>query len=97
MYGELTLGQPVIRSVLAELDRLHTNLPRGARLLVVNDPLPHPYELLLLLRLYFHDSTLELDQGNSNHAHAYVMIWCGTTLYLFVRRMPKSAPACCNS
>jgi hypothetical protein len=80
MYGELTLGQPVIRSVLGELDRLHTSLPRGARLLVIKDPLPHPYELLLLLRLYFHDSTIELDQGPSSHQ--YVMVWCGAKLYV---------------
>jgi hypothetical protein len=80
MYGDLTLGQPVIRSVLGELDRLHPSLPPGARLLVIRDPLPHPYELLLLLRLYFHDSTLELDQGPSSHQ--YVMVWCGTKLYL---------------
>ena len=89
MYGELTLGQPVIRSVLGELERLHTSLPRGARLLVVNDPLPHRYELLLLLRLYFHDSTIELDQGYS--AHQYVMIWCGTNLYLL---NTKAVPPC---
>jgi hypothetical protein len=68
MYGELTLGQPVIQSVLGQLDRLHPSLPRGARLLAINDPLPHPYELLLLLRLYFRDSTLEMDHGNSNDA-----------------------------
>jgi hypothetical protein len=89
MYGELTLGQPVIRLVLGELDRLHTSLPRGARLLVIKDPLPYPYELLLLLRLYFHDSTLELDQGNSGYQ--YVMVWCGTTLYLLDA---KTVPAC---
>jgi len=89
MYGELTLAQPVIRSVLGELDRLHASLPRGARLLVVNDPLPHPYELLLLLRLYFHDPTLELDHGLSSHQ--YVMIWCGTKLYLLDA---KAVPPC---
>jgi len=93
MYGELTLGQPVIRSVLGELDRLHPSLPRGTRLLVVHDPLPHPYELLLLLRLYFRDSTLEVDQGNANDGrHPYVMVWCGTTLYLFNPRNPEAAP-----
>jgi len=84
MYGELTLGQPVIRSTLAELDRLHPNLPRGTRLLAIHDPLPHPYELLLLLRLYFRDRTLEVDHGNANDGrHAYVMIWCGTKLCVF--------------
>jgi hypothetical protein len=34
MYGELTLGQPVIRSTLAELNRLHTSIPRGTSALV---------------------------------------------------------------
>jgi hypothetical protein len=99
MYGELTLGQPVIRSVLGELDRLHPSLPRGTRLLAIHDPLPHPYELLLLLRLYFRDSTLEVDQGNANDGlHPYVMVWCGTTLYLFNPRYlfnplnPEAAP-----
>jgi len=83
MYGELTLGQPVIRSVLAELDRRHTNLPRGARILVINDPLPHPYELPLLLRLYLRDGTLEIDHGSSDDGrHTYVMIWRGTSLHV---------------
>lgn len=89
MYGELTLGQPVIRSVLGELDRLHTSLPRGARLLVIRDPLPHPYELLMLLRLYFHDNTLELDHGPSSHQ--YVMVWCGTKLYVLGA---ETTPSC---
>jgi len=93
MYGELTLAQPVIRSVLGELDRLHPSLPRATRLLAIHDPLPHRYELLLLLRLYFRDSTLEVDQGNANDGrHAYVMIWCGTTLYLFSTAKPEVAP-----
>ncbi|HXA63859.1 MAG TPA: hypothetical protein VNV82_01840 [Bryobacteraceae bacterium] len=93
MYGELTLAQPVIRSVLGELDRLHPSLPRGTRLLAIHDPLPHRYELLLLLRLYFRDSTLEVDQGNANDGrHACVMIWCGTTLYLFSTAKPEVAP-----
>jgi hypothetical protein len=83
MYGDTTLGQPVIRSVLGQLDRLHPALPPGARLLVINDPLPHEYELLLLLRLYFHDDTLQVDHGKANDGgHQYVMEWCGTELLL---------------
>ena len=83
MYGELTLGQPAIRSVLGQLDRLHPRLPRGTRLLAINDPLPHRYELLLLLRLYFRDGALEVDHETSNDGrHQYVIVWCGTTLYL---------------
>jgi hypothetical protein len=84
-YGELTLGQPVIRSVLGQLDRLHPRLPRGTRLLAINDPfLPQQFELLLLLRLYFRDDMLEVDHGNSNDGrHRYVIVWCGTTLHLF--------------
>src|SRR5689334_14931604 len=65
-YGELTLGQPGIRSLLAGLDRLDPKFPHGARVLVVNDPLPHPYEFLLLLRLYCRDNTLEVDHGSAN-------------------------------
>ena len=83
MYCELTLAQPAIRSVLGQLDRLHPRLPRGTRLLAINDPLPHRYELLLLLRLYFRDGALEVDHETSNDGrHQYVIVWCGTTLYL---------------
>jgi len=71
----LTGGQPVIRSVLGQLERLHPNLPKGSRVLAINDPLPHPNELLFLLRLYFRDQTLEVDQGTSNNGrHGYVLV-----------------------
>jgi hypothetical protein len=43
MYGELTLGQPVIRSLLAGLDQIKPKLPHATRVLVVNDPLPHTH------------------------------------------------------
>jgi hypothetical protein len=93
MYGQLTLGQPVIRSVLGELDRLHPKLSRGTRLLAVNDPLPHPYELLLLLRLYFRDNTLEVDHsGTDDGRHTNVLVWCGTTLYFLNPTLPGAQP-----
>jgi hypothetical protein len=93
MYGELTLAQPVIRSVLGELDRARPSLPRGARLLVIHDPLPHRYELLLLLRLYFRDGKLEVDPGGSDDGrHSYRMIWCGATLYSFTPGASPVAP-----
>jgi hypothetical protein len=95
MYGELTLGQPVIRSVLAELDRLHPTLPLGTRLLAINDPLPHPYELLLLLRLYFHDGTLQVDHRDSNDLqHSYVLVWCGTTLFVSSSQQNTGSAGC---
>jgi hypothetical protein len=93
MYGELTLGQPAIRSVLGQLDRLHPTLPTRTRLLVINDPLPHEYELLLLLRLYFRDRTLEVDHGNSNDGrYEYVMVWCRETLYLLEGMNSRDEP-----
>ncbi len=92
MYGELTLGQPVIRSLLAGLDRLNPKFPHGTRILVVNDPLPHPYEFLLLLRLYCGDRTLEVDHGNANDGrHQYVMVWCGSALRLIKPTDPVDA------
>jgi hypothetical protein len=75
MYSELTLGQPVIRSLLAGLDPPHPKFPHGTRVLVINDSLPHPYEFLFLLRLYCGDRTLEVDHGNSTDGrHQYVSL-----------------------
>jgi len=82
MYGETTLAQPAIRSVLTQLDKLHPALPHGARVLALNDPLPQKYDLLCLLRLYFHDATLQVDQVSSDDGHEYVMAWCRTGLVL---------------
>ena len=89
MYGETTLAQPAIRSVLAQLDKLHPALPHGARVLALNDPLPQKYDLLCLLRLYFHDATLQVDQVSSDDGHEYVMAWCRTGLVL----LPPAATA----
>jgi len=92
MYGELTLGQPAIRSLLAGLDQINPRFPRGTRILVINDPLPHPYEFMLLLRLYCRDSTLEVDHGNANDGrHQYVMVWCRGALQLFDPTDPGDA------
>jgi hypothetical protein len=92
MYGELTLAQPAIRSLLAGLDQLHPKFPRGARVLVINDPLPHPYEFLLLLRLYCRDNTLEVDRGNANDGHhQYVMVWRGSALHLIKPAEPADS------
>ncbi len=97
MYGELTLAQPVIRTLLAGLDHLQPKFPHGARVLVVNDPLPHPYEFLLLLRLYCRDNTLEVDRGDVNDGHhQYVMVWCGNALHLIKPAEPAD-PLCPGS
>jgi hypothetical protein len=97
MYGELTLGQPVIRSLLAGLDQLRPKFPHGTRVLVVNDPLPHPYEFLLLLRLYCRDNTLDVDRGKVNDGHhQYVMVWCGSALHLIKPAEPAD-PLCPGS
>lgn len=96
-YGDLTLGQPAIRSLLAGLDQLNPKFPRGARVLVVNDPLPHPYEFLLLLRLYCRDGTLEVDRGNVNDGrHQYVLVWCGSSLRL-IQPADAAGPLCPGS
>jgi len=97
MYGELTLAQPVIRSLLAGLDQLQPKFPHGTRVLVVNDPLPHPFEFLLLLRLYCRDNTLEVDRGNVNDRHhRYVMVWCDNALHLIKPAEPAD-PLCPGS
>src|SRR5437867_2144438 len=78
MGGEFTLLQPTIRSMIAQLDQLQPELPRGTRLLFINNPFPDDYGVLMLLRLYFRDHTLELDHAAAGDCrHNYVMVWRG--------------------
>ncbi len=61
MYGGLIYRQPAIRSILSELDRVKPQIPRGARILFLNDPLRQGDGIaVLLMRLYFRDQELEV-------------------------------------
>lgn len=58
-----SIQQPVGK-VMDDLDRLQLNLPRGSRIYFANDPFPASNgNLLFLVRLYYHDMTLEIGRG----------------------------------
>jgi hypothetical protein len=82
MGGPELLGQAVIRRVAQDLDRHHVVFPQGERVLVVNDPFtPQRYELLLLLRLYADDPSLEVDNAPTDDCTYQIMLrWDGSRL-----------------
>ncbi len=54
------------RRFLETLRNLHPQLPHGASLLILDDPLPRGYELLLLARMAYFDPTLMVERGKSS-------------------------------
>ena len=48
------------RTTMAALSRSYPTLPRGARLLFVHSPLDTNWDLVFLLRNYYHDASLEI-------------------------------------
>lgn len=94
MGGPSILRQPLVRSLVSELNRRQVRFPRGARVLVVNDPFPDgEYGLLLLLRLYVSDPTLNIQHGGASEEIrcGYSLEWSGTTLQTF-RQPPQNCP-----
>jgi hypothetical protein len=51
-----------LRRIIEQLQRAHPRLPRGASLLLVDDPLPDGFAVLFLARLAYGDPTLEVDR-----------------------------------
>ena len=60
----VTTEQKEIGHVIQSLRDMHLQLPKGANVLIVKDPLaqPHPFSTFFILRLLFRDPTLELHQ-----------------------------------
>ncbi len=55
--------QPPVMEMARELGRVQPRLPKGARILFVNDPYPsEKHFLILLARLYYDDLTVEVDK-----------------------------------
>jgi hypothetical protein len=52
------------KSTIAEFSRLYPSLPHGAKLLFVHGPLDYNWDLVFLLRLYYHDADLFLTEIN---------------------------------
>jgi hypothetical protein len=50
------------RRFIKRLQTIHPQLPRGSRLLLVDDPLPGGYELLFLVRIAYAAPALEVDR-----------------------------------
>jgi hypothetical protein len=58
----LQRDQNDMRQVIERLQKVHPQLPRGSSLLLVDDPLPSGFALVLLARLAYGDPTLEVDR-----------------------------------
>jgi hypothetical protein len=96
MGGPLLLGQQSIRTMAEELDRQAVHLPLHARGITIQDPLSPEYETLLLLRLYTHDPTLQLDYAAVDDCrHDFVLRWSGQTLAEI--RLPQAEREWCRS
>jgi hypothetical protein len=96
MGGPSLLGQQSIRRMVAELDRHAVKLPIHARGITIQDPFSLEYETLLLLRLYAHDPTLQLDYANADDCrHDFVLRWVGQGLVDF--RSPRVEQEWCRS
>jgi hypothetical protein len=60
--------QPPSRRVAGELIALRPSLPRGARVLFIDQPLArHPYFLLFLTRLLYRDLSITVDEPPAGH------------------------------
>ncbi len=95
--GEATeLGWPLIASIVTVLDQGHPSVPRGSTLLAVNDPYPKgQFGLILLLRLYFNDGTLEVDHADEDDCrHARVIEFCGASITMVRHAEPCEVVRC---
>jgi hypothetical protein len=52
------------KNTIAEFSRLYPSLPHGSKLLFVHSPLDYNWDLVFLLRLYYHDPDLWLTELN---------------------------------
>lgn len=96
MGGPSLLGQSSIRMTVAELDRHAVRVPTHARGITIQDPFSPEYETLLLLRLYAHDVTLQLDYARADDCrHDFVLRWSGRKLVEF--RPPQAEQVWCRS
>jgi hypothetical protein len=82
MGGPAILGQQIIRTVLDDLNSKHVLIPTGARVLVIQDPFgAQGYDMLMFLRLYTGDPTLDVDRGSTDDGqHAAVLQFNGRSL-----------------
>jgi hypothetical protein len=96
MGGPSLLGQQSIRTMVAELDQRAVKLPIHARGITIQDPFSPEYETLLLLRLYVHDPTLQLDYASTDDCrHDFALRWRGQALVDF--RPPRAERTWCSS
>jgi hypothetical protein len=52
-----------VRELLGELQRQHAPMPRGAKVLFLNDPYPiDEWLMTFVFRLYYHDKTIQVDR-----------------------------------
>jgi hypothetical protein len=60
--------QPDVRALARELRALRPELPKGARILFLDDPFPvgDDWSLLFLVRLLYHDLSLEVGRARPN-------------------------------
>lgn len=54
--------QSDMRRVIERLRKVHSQLPRGSSLLLLDDPLPTGFALVFIARLAYRDPTLEVDR-----------------------------------
>ena len=82
MGGPAILGQQIIRTVLEDLNSKRVRIPSGARGLVVQDPFgAQRYDMLMLLRLYSGDSTVDVDRAAADDTrHSVVLQFSGPRL-----------------
>ena len=66
--------------MVAEFDRHAIKLPAHARRITILDPFSPYYETLLLLRLYAHDPTLQLDHARADDCRDFALQWSGRVL-----------------
>ncbi len=65
----ITEESPVVMSIAARLRQLHATMPRGARLLFLNDPIePNVEDLLFIVRLVYRDRTIEVERVSRTHS-----------------------------
>jgi hypothetical protein len=96
MGGPSLLGQQAIQAMVAEFDRHAVKLPTHARGITIQDPFSPDYETLLLLRLYAHDPTLQLDYARADDCrHDFALQWIDRSLVDF--RPPQAEQEWCRS
>jgi hypothetical protein len=89
MGGPEILGQQGIKSVVTDLDRHSVRFPPSARVLAVNDPFSgEGYTLVILLRLYANDKSLDVHHARTDDCSYPVSLeWSGKQLKS-IRRGP---------